>query len=216
VPGIPVDSTLHSTLERALLAMDCVTFQRIFFDADLGVSPIARIEQLIVPVLEHIGAAWEQGSVSLAQVYMSGRFCEEIVDTLLPAGDPSRTDHPRMAITVLEDYHFLGLRLVYSALRAGGFALLNYGRSDVDELVARVIADDIRLLLISALMLPSALHIRTVRDRFRAIGHPVKIIVGGAPFRFDTQLWQQVGADAVGTSAGEATGIIHRLAKECR
>jgi methanogenic corrinoid protein MtbC1 len=206
---------LLEELECALLALDRVTFQRIFLDADPTISPIARIEQLIVPALERIGAGWEAGTVSLAQVYMSGRFCEEIVDTILPATDSSRTDFPPMAIAVLEDYHFLGERLVYSALRASGFALQNYGHCDVDQLVDRVIAENIRIVLISALMLPSALRVKAVRDRLQAAGYPVKIIVGGAPFRFDTQLWREVGADAMGASAGDAAGIIHRLAKRC-
>jgi methanogenic corrinoid protein MtbC1 len=170
---------------------------------------------MIVPALEHIGAGWEDGTISLAQVYMCGCFCEEMVDTILPLADPSRTDYPPMAIAVLEDYHFLGLRIVYSALRASGFSLLNYGRCDVEQLVNRVLADGIRLLLISTLMVPSALRVKAVRDRLQTAGHPIKIIVGGAPFRFDAQLWQEVGADAMGASAGEAVGILHRLAKEC-
>ncbi|MBF0249091.1 MAG: cobalamin-binding protein, partial [Alphaproteobacteria bacterium] len=34
------------------------------------------------------------------------------------------------------------------------------------------------------------------------------IFVGGAPFRFDTQLWREVGADAMGFSATDAVGLI--------
>ena len=206
--------TALEELERALLALDRVAFQRSFLGSDPHTSPIERIEQLIVPALEHIGAGWEAGTVSLAQVYMSGRFCEEMVDTILPPADPSRTDCPPMAIAVLEDYHLLGLRLVYSSLRASGFALLNYGRCDVDQLVARVIADDVRILLISALMLPSALRVRAVRERLQAVGHPIKIIVGGAPFRFDTQLWQAVGADATASNAGDAIKVLQRMIEE--
>jgi len=56
-----------------------------------------------------------------------------------PAADPERTGLPPMAIAVLEDYHFLGQRLVYSALRASGYSLANYGHCEVDDLVARVI-----------------------------------------------------------------------------
>ena len=41
------------------------------------------MEKLVVPALERIGAGWEQGRVALSQVYMSGRICEELVDTLL-------------------------------------------------------------------------------------------------------------------------------------
>jgi methanogenic corrinoid protein MtbC1 len=35
--------------------------------------------------------------------------------------------------------------------------------------------------------------------------------VGGAPFLFDDQLWQEVGADAMGKSASDAVAIVERL-----
>jgi len=207
-------TTSMETFLHALLALDRVTADRIFRETDAHLPQVARIEQLIVPALAHIGASWEAGEVSLAQVYMSGRLCEEMVDRLLPPADPRRTDYPPMAIAVLEDYHFLGLRLVYSALRAGGFSLLNYGRCDVEHLVQQVIADRIRFLLISTLMLPSALRVKQVRAALHAAGHAVTIIVGGAPYRFDPDLAHEVGADATGASAGEAAVILRRLIAE--
>lgn len=210
MPGSPSTLTPGEELERALLALDRVSASRVFRDADPQRAPIERVEHLIVPVLERIGAGWEAGTVSLAQVYMSGRLCEELVDTLLPANDSARIAHPPMAIAVLEDYHFLGLRLVFSALRASGYALINYGHCDVDQLVERVCQDGIRILLISTLMLPSALRVRDVRHRLQTAKHAVTLIVGGAPYRFDDQLWHEVGADAVGASAGEAAGLIRQ------
>lgn len=211
---VPRVTASPEDLERALLALDRVAVNRLLVSGDETLSAIARVEQLVVPALERIGAGWEDGSVSLAQVYMSGRLCEDLVDQLLPPAEASRTDQPPMAIAVLEDYHFLGLRLVYSALRASGFALLNYGRCEVEQLVSRVVADGIRIVLISALMLPSALRVAAVRQGLCAAGHHARIVVGGAPFRFDTQLWQEVGADATGANAAEAAGILHRLAEE--
>ncbi len=39
----------------------------------------------------------------------------------------------------------------------------------------------------------------------------VKIVVGGAPFRFDDQLWREVGADAMCRTASEAVDVIHEV-----
>ncbi len=94
----------------------------------------------------------------------------------------------RLIVPVLEDYHMLGMRIVYSALRASGFTLTNYGRVDMDQLVARVRSDGIRILLLSALMLPAALRVKVLRDRLQAEGCLPRIVVGGAPFRFDDAL----------------------------
>jgi methanogenic corrinoid protein MtbC1 len=139
---------------------------------------------------------------------MSGRFCEELVDKVLPPSDPDRKHQPRSAIVVLNDYHMLGKRIVYSLMRASGFELFDYGHMDVDALVERAIADRIRVLLISVLILPSALKVREVCERLKAAGAPVKVVVGGAPFQFDPQLWREVGADAMGLSAAEAITIV--------
>lgn len=193
---------------ESLETLDRVGADALFKRALTALSPIQAIEQVVVPALEEIGLAWEEGNVALSQVYMSGRFCEELVEKVLPPSDPDRKHQPRSAIVVLSDYHMLGKRIVYSLMRASGFELYDYGRMDVDELVERAIADRVRVLLISVLILPSALKVREVCARLKAAGAPVKVIVGGAPFLFDAQLWQEVGADAMGHSAADAITIV--------
>jgi methanogenic corrinoid protein MtbC1 len=116
-----------------------------------------------------------------------------------------------MAIATLNDYHLLGKRIVYSVLRAGGFDLQDYGRVTVEEVIRRVQEDRIRVLLISTLLLNSALHVRDVVDGLKKAGQNVKVVVGGAPFRFDDQLWREVNADAMGYSAAEAPGIVNKI-----
>ena len=205
---------LIQSFREALETLDRVKAEALFQQALLGRSPIEVVEQLVVPALAQIGQHWNEGRIALSQIYMSGRFCEELVERVLPPSDPDRKHQPRQAIVVLNDYHMLGKRIVYSVMRASGFELFNYGRMDVDELVKRVIADKLSILLISVLMLPSALKVRALRTALDARNAQVKILVGGAPFQFDSQLWQEVGADAMGLSAGDAVTIVQRWAGE--
>ncbi|UHD14261.1 cobalamin B12-binding domain-containing protein [Thiocapsa bogorovii] len=196
------------TFLNALLAMDRVAAKRALGDPASADVRLDVVERLVVPSLERIGDLWERGEVSLSQVYMSGRMCEEMVDAILPPSDPARVDQPPMAIAVLDDYHLLGKRMVYSVLRASGYELKDYGTVDADALVGRVVRDGIVVLLISVLMLPSALHIKKVREALgRAGSHPF-ILVGGAPFRFDTELWREVGADAMAGTAAEGVAVV--------
>jgi methanogenic corrinoid protein MtbC1 len=116
-----------------------------------------------------------------------------------------------MAIAVLDDYHLLGKRIVYSVLRAKGFELKDYGRVTVDEVINKTRADQIRVLLISTLMLHSALRIRDVVAGLKAENLDVKVVVGGAPFIFDTQLWREVNADAMGRSASDVPDIVRTI-----
>jgi methanogenic corrinoid protein MtbC1 len=201
---------LIKPFRESLEMLDRVSAENLFKQALSTLSPIEAIEQVVVPALEQIGAAWEAGSVALSQVYLSGRFCEELVDRALPPSDPDRKNQPRSAIVVLSDYHMLGKRIVYSVMRASGFELFDYGRMDVDELVARALADKIRVLLISVLILPSALKVRDVCDRLKAAGSGIRVLVGGAPFLFDDRMWQEVGANAMGRSAAEAIAVVER------
>ena len=188
--------------------MDRIRAEALFQQALTTLLPIEAVEQLVIPALEQIGTCWYEGSVALSQVYMSGRFCEELIDRVLPPSDPDRKLQPRSAIVVLSDYHMLGKRIVYSVMRASGFELFDYGRMDVDELVQRVLKDKLSVLLISVLILPSALKVREVCARLKASGASIKVVVGGAPFLFDASLWQEVGADAMGHSATDAVRIV--------
>jgi methanogenic corrinoid protein MtbC1 len=202
------------TFRDALESLDRVGADALFQDALTRLSPIEAVEQIVVPALEQMGAAWEEGSVALSQVYMSGRFCEELVERVLPPSDPDRKHQPRSAIVLLNDYHVLGKRIVYSVMRASGFELFDYGRMDVHEVVERAMSDRLRVLLISVLMLPSALKVREVCDQLKARGADIKVVVGGAPFLFDPELWREVGADAMGRSAADAVAIVERLMGE--
>jgi methanogenic corrinoid protein MtbC1 len=205
---------LIQDFREALESLDQIKAKALFQRALCGRSPIGAVEQIVVPALEQIGLHWNEGAIALSQIYMSGRFCEELVEQVLPQSDPDRKHQPRQAIVVLNDYHMLGKRIVYSVMRASGFELFNYGRMDVDELVERIIADKLRILLVSVLMMPSALKIRELRNALDARGVQLKILVGGAPFQFDSQLWREVGADAMGLSAGDAVSIVQRWAGE--
>jgi len=156
---------------RALLeTLDRVGAENAVNQALATLTPIQVIDRIVVPALEEIGRAWESGEVALSQVYMSGRICEALVEAVLPPSDPDRKHQPRSAIVTLSDFHMMGKRIVYSHMRASGFELFDYGRMDVDELVDRVLADKIRVLMISVLMLPSALKVADVCRRLNEAG----------------------------------------------
>ncbi len=206
--------TLHSKdFEMALLALDQSKAESIIRKAVGEGSPMEVASKLVSDTLQHIGEAWEDGKLALSQVYMSGVICETIIDKLLPPASPLRMDQPKMAIGVFEDYHLLGKRIIYSTLRASGFELMDLGGGlKTDHLVRIVQEERIKILLLSVLMLPSALRVKEVKEKLA--GSQVKIVVGGAPFRLDNQLWLEVGADACGKDSADALEIVTKLMGE--
>lgn len=197
---------------RALLAMDRVGARQALLAAAAESDAPIVTEDVVTPALERIGDDWEQGVISLAQLYMAGRIAEQVVSEMLPPAAARSSERPRLAIAVLEDHHALGKRLVLSALRASGYAVADYGHGvAVADLVQRCQTDKPRVLLISTLMLPSALRVRDVVRQLALPGSPPAVVVGGAPFRLDPGLWREVGADATGRNSAEAVHLVEHF-----
>jgi methanogenic corrinoid protein MtbC1 len=200
--------------KTALLQINRIKATEIFEKLYENGNAFSQLEIIAISSLEEIGEGWENGSISLSQVYMSGVICEELIDKYLPKLEVKRKAVPKMAIAVLLDHHALGKRIVYSVLRAGGFEVLDFGQGlNIDELVHKTIENKIDVLLVSTLMLPSALKVKDVKEKLTAQGSTTKIIAGGAPFRLDKNLWQSVGADADGKNASNIISIVEALSK---
>ncbi len=173
---------------------------------------LAQAESIILKSQEVIGEEWENGHVSLAQVYMSGVICEKLINDLFSENIPQAQNGSRIAIAVLDDFHSLGKKMVKSFLKMNGYRITDYGSGiDVDQLVENTIADKIQILLISVLMLPSALKTKQLIDKIKAINSTIRVIVGGAPFRLDQTLWKEVGADACGSNMTDAVKCIEQF-----
>ena len=204
----------NEEFETALLLINRVKAAEIFEKCYSLENNFEQLEQLAIQSLEKIGDGWENGTISLSQVYMSGVICEELIDKYLPKMQIKRKEVPRMAIAVLQDQHALGKRIVTSVLRAGGFEIMDFGQGlSVEALVYKTIEQRVEILLISTLMLPSAMKVKAVKEQLAAQGAFPRIIVGGAPFRLDTNLWQVVGADVDGKNAVSIVGTIEAMMK---
>lgn len=207
------DQDRINAFHASLLALDRVGSECLLREGAASLGPTALIERVVVPALERIGRDWETGSVALAEIYMSSRLCEDLLEEFLTVHHISRTVQPRIAVAVLQDYHLLGKRMVLSVLQSAGYAVHDYGTVTVDDLITRIRTDEIEVLFVSVLMLASALQIRELSRKLREAGCSTRIVVGGAPFRFDQRLWKDVEADAMGMFASDAPGLIEACLK---
>ncbi len=208
-------SQILDDFKDSLLNLNRLEAEKIIREFNQSGNNTHYLEQLIIPAMEQIGNDWESGEVALTQVYMTGRICEEILESLLPEANIKNILHPKMAIVVLQDHHLLGKRIVVSLLRSSGYKIMDYGSvQNIEELISKIKTDEIRILLVSTLMLNSALRIKDLKEKIREEQIDLKIIVGGAPFRFDKKLWMEVGADAMATNASEGIGVVADIIKE--
>ncbi|GAB1475452.1 hypothetical protein MASR2M70_02840 [Bacillota bacterium] len=204
---------VHTFLDTLLL-VDRRGAEELLFRQYEESGDIKDVEHIIISSMKIIGDGWEEGEYSLAQIYMAGIICEELFDKMFPETDVKRISSPKMAICVFLDQHSLGKRIVKSVIRSRGYEITDLGQGlDVAALVQACRESNFDILLISTLMLPSALKVSMIKQEFKAKGIPTKIIAGGAPFRFDTTLWQKVGADADGKDATDVVTVIESLMK---
>jgi methylmalonyl-CoA mutase cobalamin-binding domain/chain len=201
-------------LVEALLRLDSAGVNALLAGLTPREGGPFSLDDVVVPALEQIGQAWEEGRVALSQVYMAGRICERALSEVLPADRPLRGGRPRLAIGVLQDHHALGKRMVKSALHSAGYHVLDFGHGrTAAELVELALRDEIDVLLISCLMLASAVQAAKVVDGLRRAGSSALVVLGGAPFRLSPQLWREVGASAMGRNSADAVGIVQTLAE---
>lgn len=200
-----------SLLTESLIETDEVKAKEVIhgFLKD-GTPPLTLIEEVLAPALEQLGRLWSEGEVALAQIYTSGKICEKIIDELLNESEEIPKKDLQMALVLLEDHHVLGKRIVMSFLKSAGYVVQDYGNMKVDALLEKLDMERPKTLLISTLMLNSAKKVKLIREGLNEKGLSTSIIVGGAPFNLDRELWKDVGADAMASNAGE----LLRLLKE--
>jgi methanogenic corrinoid protein MtbC1 len=202
-------SIIRSEFSKAIIHYDKARAFQVYNEYISEKHADDFVDDVMVQVLDVIGTRWEQGFLSLSQVYLSSKICEDLMMNMIPDSVVIRKKSPRMAIVTLEDHHVLGKRIVKSTIRSRGFDLMDFGFGiSAGEVLEKLKTDPQDILLVSVLMYPSALKVEKLREGFLKTGITAKILVGGAPFNMDRNLWSAVGADAMGATASEGCRCI--------
>ncbi len=208
-------SNVIKEFEEALLDFDRLKANEVLLKVETSFSKIDFINKVMVKALHNIGEKWNKGEIGLSQVYLSGKISEEITGKLLPKAVENRKKYPKMAVVTFGDYHLLGKKIVYAVLRAAGYDPIDYYQeSNIDSLVERTIKDDLQILMISVLIFPSALKVKIIKEKLRKKGCNVKVVVGGAPFKLDKKLADEIEADEFGETAVDAIKIVEKYVEE--
>lgn len=189
-----------------------------------GVSAEDIVFKVVIPAVEELMSGINKDpDANLAQHFMTAQIAAEVTEKML-----EKFQHPPEIIgrvvvgTASGDLHSLGKRIVMGCLKALMVETIDLGVNvTAQRFVDEAVAHDAQVIAISAMMVHTAtgehgargvrklLHERGLEDRIR-------IVVGGAPYRFDPELYKTVGADgwaADGVSAGK---VIVDLIKEVK
>lgn len=187
-----------------------------------GIPPEVVVFEAVIPALEHrappAGGAVE---LSLAQHFMTSQIAADVTEELVPMFHRPPEIIGRVVIgNCRGDLHTLGKRIVMGCLRAHMIECHDLGVNVAPErFVDEAVARGAGVIGISAMMVHTArgpngcLKVREIL-RQRALEERIKIVVGGAAFRFDPHLYRAVHADAWAADAVGAVPVITKLLQE--
>ncbi|WP_243358861.1 cobalamin B12-binding domain-containing protein [Fundidesulfovibrio terrae] len=174
------------------------------------------VSGLLEPVLTRIGENWMAERISLAQGYVAGKVAEDVLMTAARSGEQWSGERkgPAVLCCIEDDFHALGRKLVGVFLRSAGWDVIDMG-DDVcaADLVDRAVSAGARVVGASAMMLSTAMNIRSVREELarRGLEGRIQLAVGGAIFRLRPELVQEVGGDGTAESALQAPALFDSL-----
>ena len=220
-----VQVTLDAYL-KALFDTDKVTALRIVQQAlDSSMTPESVIFDVVVPGMEQMigGMISTDNMITLSQHFLASQIAEEVTDRLIPLFATVPEVQGNVIIgTSHGDFHGLGKKIVIGCLRARMFHVTDLGINvEPERFLEAALSTQAEVIGISSMMVHTATGERgpkRVRQLLREQGleGKIRIIVGGAPYRFHENLYREVGADAWADTAANAPAVVARLVQEVR
>jgi len=180
--------------------------------------------KVVIPAVEEMMAnITKDPDANLAQHFMTAQIAAEVTEKML-----LKFEHPpeiigRVVIgTAHGDLHSLGKRIVMGCLKALMVDVTDLGVNvTAEKFVDEAIAHDAQVIAVSAMMVHTATGeggARKVRQilRERGLEQRFRLVVGGAPYRFDNELYKTVGADGWAADGVNAGRVIIDLIKEVK
>ncbi len=190
---------------EAVLDTDRARAFQVVMDAiDRGVSPEDIVFNVVIPALDLMVKAIDQGfDTNLAQHFMTSQIAADVTEKMLQLFKIPPEIVGRVVIgTAAGDLHTLGKRIVIGCLKAQMIDVIDLGVNvSAEKFVAEAVSKEAHVIGISAMMVHTArsekgaIKVRKLLHE-QGLERKIKLVVGGAPFRYDTELYSLVGADA--------------------
>ncbi len=186
---------------------------------DLGVEPLALIQNVIVPTLTQVGQDFQDFVIFLPELMASGDAAEKataILEEALASSGQQMTSLGTVVIgTVENDVHDIGKNIVSTLVRAHGFKVVDLGR-DVAPSVFLEAAQKEKadIVAMSSLMTTTRPSILSTINLFKEVElrNDYKFIIGGGSV---TQVYaDEVGADGFAPDAAAAVEVCKAILKK--
>ena len=189
-----------------------------------GVIPEDIVFKIVMPavedMMEHV---LNDLDTNLAQHFMTAQIAAEITEKMLQKFTQPPEVIGRVIIgTVFGDLHSLGKRIVMGCLKSMMVDVIDLGVNVTSEdFVNAAIEHDAQVIAVSSMMMHTAtgeegsLAVRELLKQ-KGLESKIKLVVGGSPYRYDNELYTQVGADSWAPDGISAAKIICDLIQEVK
>lgn len=184
-----------------------------------GVSAEDTVFKIIIPAVDNmIKAISENQEANLAQHFMTAQIASDATEYALSrfTTTPKKIGHVVIGASS-GDLHTLGKRIVIGCLKSMMISVDDLGVNvSAEKFVEEAIAQNADIIAISSMMLHTARSengckkVRAILKE-KNLENRIKIVVGGAPFKFDSELYNTVGADAWAKDGVTAAKVITEL-----
>jgi methanogenic corrinoid protein MtbC1 len=216
-----IDSIL-SAYKEAIFDTDRDEALRIIHSAvEKGLSPEDIMFKVVIPSLLLVEGEVNPGEeVNLAQQLIGSQIALEVADEMISKfkKKPEAVGHVIIG-TAEGDLHSLGKRIVTGCLKALFLEVTDLGVNvPAESFVDKAVERHAQIIGISAMMMHTArgengcLKVRRLLKE-RGLEDKIRIIVGGAPYCFDSDLYKVVQADAWARNGLEAANVVTTMIK---
>jgi methanogenic corrinoid protein MtbC1 len=216
---------IKAAYNQAIFDTDKIAALKVVREALLeGISPEDIVFQIVVPSIEYMSTSIRQDfGASLAQHFMTAQIAAQVTDEMISKFTSPPEIIGKMVIgTSHGDFHGLGKKIVIGCMKAQMIEAIDLGLNVAPEkFVDEAILQQARVIGISSMMLHTArgengcIKVRQIIQE-RGLEREIKIIVGGAPYRYDHDLYKVVQADAWAENGIDAGTVVTKLIKEAK
>ena len=189
-----------------------------------GISPEEMVFSVVVPSIDRmLTELIDSREATLAQHYICSKVSSEVTDKLLPLFSRKQKMKGTIILgTARGDFHGLGKKIVGGCLRANMYHVHDLGINvKPEKFVNEAVRLNADIIGVSSMMIHTTLGeqgasmVRKIIDE-RELQNRIKLIVGGAPYRFDSRLYKKVGADGWSDNAMEVVDLAEKVMKKMR
>ena len=173
--------TLKEAVENGLVEKSAALAKELLKDTD----PLELVKSEIIPALDKVGEGFEKGRVYLPTLLMSAEAAKaafyEVKAKMNEKGTRATNGRRIVIATVKGDIHDIGKNIVKLLLENYGYEVVDLGKDvDVDKIVAEALRNDVKMVLLSALMTTTVVSMEETIKAIRKTAPHIKTMVGGA------------------------------------